>query len=88
MTGEAVAPEVVWARLAVVEQCVGRRPLALAVRLEAFYQHYARHAVMGGEQPMARHDWWLYVLAQGVEVAAFIAFDRERDLTDAAGACM
>ncbi len=88
MIGEAVAPEVVWARLAVVEQCVGRRPLALAVRLEAFYQHYARHAVMGGEQPMARHDWWLYVLAYGDDVAAFVAFDREHALVDAPGAFM
>lgn len=75
-------------RFALVDECTSARPLALAVRLEAFYQHYARFTVMAGSEPMGRAEWWAYVLAESDDVSALIALEREHAMGDAVGALM
>jgi hypothetical protein len=61
------------------------RQFGLALRLEVFYQHYARHCVMNGEEPLAREAWWPFVLLEDPSLAAVIAFD-DVVLSDASGA--
>ena len=61
-------------------------PLGFAVRLEAYYQHYARHVIMSGGEPLPRDHWWMGVVAEGVKFAAVLVCESGFTLPDAEGA--
>lgn len=61
-------------------------PLGFALRLEAFYQHYARYQVMDGHEPLPRDFWWVRIVSEDPKFAAVLVCESGFALPDAEGA--
>lgn len=78
--------EPIRAMLALIDAVTTDRSLGLALRLEAFYQHYARFALMEGAEALPRQTWWAGVLRDDPAFVAHVAFERTEHPHDAEGA--